>query len=125
MLSWHIHSLVVVIGFLLLLLGALVGKYRKPKQWFKAHKAVGMVGGLLSIVGLLYMTSVGLAWNIHSYLGILTSAIIVIIIVLGFVTVRAKKPDPQMRSIHLWLGRIMLLLMLITLLAGFWLVGIF
>lgn len=102
-----------------------MGKYRKPKQWFKAHKAVGMVGGLLSIVGLLYMTSVGLAWNIHSYLGILTSAIIVIIIVLGFVTVRAKKPDPQMRSIHLWLGRIMLLLMLITLLAGFWLVGIF
>ncbi len=101
-----------------------MGKYRKPKQWFKAHKAVGMVGGLLSIFGLLYMASLGPVWSIHLYMGILTSAIIVIIIVLGFVTVRAKKPNPQMRSVHLWLGRIMLLLMFITLLAGFWRVGI-
>jgi uncharacterized iron-regulated membrane protein len=109
------------IGFVLLLLAIVISTaMRKKTWWLKVHRSLGILGAIFAILGLLsglYMVS---NWGTphfrvpHAILGIVTIILVAVQPVLGFLQPKSSK----IRPIHRWLGRTVVLLMFITILAG-------
>lgn len=113
---WQIHSLVVGTGFVFMVVGALMGKYRQPQQWwFKGHKAISMTGGALGVLGGLYIVSAVSVVGIHAYTGISDIILIISTGILGYVSVKKKL---KVRNIHVWCGRLVIVLMAVTVVLG-------
>ncbi len=113
---WQVHALVVGTGLIFMVVGALMGKYRKPQQWwFKGHKAISMTGGALGILGGLYIVSTVSVMGVHAYTGILDIVLIISTGILGYISVKKK---PKVRNIHVWCGRLVIVLMAVTVVLG-------
>ncbi|MGA1821644.1 MAG: cytochrome and DOMON domain-containing protein [Thermoplasmatota archaeon] len=129
---WPIHAAFLSLGFISMLASVVILYTSKSRKWwFKTHKALGVAGGVLSITGLIigiYMVQDGggahLAYP-HSYLGIITILMIIASPILAFVHPKALKKTKVLRPIHLWLSRTALLFMLVNIISGLMLAGVF
>lgn len=118
---WVFHATLMTIGFVLLVLAIVISTgMRKKKWWLKAHRSVGLLGAVFAILGLLvglYMVSIWMTPHFrvpHALLGIITIILATVQPVLGFMQPKTKKIKP----IHRWLGRTVVVLMLLTIIAG-------
>ncbi|UCG68420.1 MAG: hypothetical protein JSV09_11475 [Thermoplasmata archaeon] len=128
---WLIHAALLTVGFLLMLTGVIIAKaFKKRKWWLKTHKMLGIVGAILSILGLIMgfimvQLSSGEHFRVpHAYVGFLAIIFAVLTLGLGFAQFKVKKNRKKIRMIHRWSGRITLVLMLLNIIFGLSLVGI-
>jgi hypothetical protein len=128
---WIIHASLLTIGFILMLIGVILAKaFKKKKWWLKKHKLLGILGAILSILGLLMgfimvQLSSGEHFRVpHAYVGVVAIILAVFTPILGFAQFRVKKNRAKIRTIHRWSGRITLVLMVVNIIFGLSLVGI-
>ncbi|OPX71596.1 MAG: Eukaryotic cytochrome b561 [Methanoregulaceae archaeon PtaB.Bin108] len=121
-----IHAVMMSVAFLLFLLSALLPLAgRRIKAWYRLHTLTSAFGGVLTILamGIAYtMVSLSGGPNIrvpHAWLGLLM--LVILFLILGLAFIRRNVPVERkklVRSIHLWLGRLLVLIMAINIIAG-------
>ena len=130
-LLWLYHAILMVMGFILMLIGATLAKFMKSKKWWlKAHRALGVVGSIISVLGFFmafYMVSLSIGSHFqvfHAYLGLITIIMVLMTPVLGFMQFKLKNHRSQVRIAHRWFGRITITLMAFTIISGLLHMGI-
>lgn len=127
----YVHAVLMCIAFLLLLCGFLVARFLKRKSyWLKIHRPFGITGTAIAVLGAIaislqvYLTGGEHLSVPHSYLGIVIVFLTIVIPVIGFLQFRLRGKAATLRIIHIWSGRIALVLMLLNILAGLKLAGL-
>lgn len=122
---WSVHAVLMVTGLLIMLIATNAVINKTPKTWWlKAHKVTGTLGSMLVICGLfvaLYMVSEsgGPHFRVyHGYLGVLTLLFTVISPVLGGLALNWKAHRRPLRTIHLWISRVTIVLIVVTVISG-------
>jgi hypothetical protein len=126
--SWPTHATPMILGFVLLLTGALVARYMKKKSgWLKVHKVFQILGSVSALAGVslgFYMVSITTGQHFrvpHAYVATVTIILILTNLVLGYLQFREGS---NLLVAHRWLGRIVIMLLLINIIFGLSLVGI-
>lgn len=122
---WPFHAALMVSGLVLALVAANSAMNKTPKtSWLRVHKAVGALGVILVVVGLLlasYMVSArgGPHFRVyHAYLGIVTLLLAILTPVVGMVSLKRRPPSPGIRGMHIWFSRVTLVLLIVTAASG-------
>jgi hypothetical protein len=120
-----IHAALMIIGFFILLFGFFTVRYMKRKNWWlKVHRALGVSGALLIILGFIAIVFNFLFFGrphfilLHAYMGLAIVILAVVMPTLGFIQLKIRKITAKIRPTHRFLGRIMLMAMLINILLG-------
>jgi hypothetical protein len=114
-----VHAGLMGTAALLLLVSMLIARRRrKDNSWLGKHKALGVVGPLLLAVG------VGVAYAMvdsfggdhfsvpHTWVGIAGVGLTLIMPLLGFSIFWMPERSSAIRPVHVWIGRITLLILL-------------
>ncbi|MEE9116859.1 MAG: hypothetical protein V3U09_08185, partial [Thermoplasmata archaeon] len=124
---WVYHATLMSIGFVLLVVTIVIStSMRKKKWWLKAHMSLGFLGAIFAILGLLWGLYMVSTWGAphfrvpHAFLGLITITFAVIQPILGFLQSKSKK----IRQVHRWMGRGLVMLMLLTMIAGLYQAGV-
>ncbi len=128
---WPYHAGLMGAGLLCMLSAVIIAKFLKGKKkwWLKIHKPLGTFGGLLSFGGLVMAYIMvekagGDHFSVpHTYLGSLTMLAIILTAILGNLQFKVKNKK-YMATLHRWIGRICLALMLFTILGGLFAAGV-
>ena len=122
---WPVHALFMVIGITLMAASVVILYTSKKKSWwFKAHKSLAMIGGTSAVIGLLIGIYMVEDYNgshfssPHSWIGLLTILLIIAAPIVGFLHPKMIKKTKSLRSVHIWISRIAILLMAINILLG-------
>ena len=129
---WPVHAFLMSASFMLMLTGMLVSRYYKKKRgWLKTHRLLewfGAASGILGFAIAIYMVSVSTGVHfrvVHSIVGLITIISMTLNPILGYNILRKKRDHkPGYRILHRWIGRTMLIGMLVTILLGLFLAGI-
>jgi hypothetical protein len=121
---WPYHVAMVFVGFASLAGGAFTARYLKHRTgWVGLHKKLALIGVVFILAGLFiaaYMVSVYMETSFvretHAYFGAGVFAFLIVTPILGILQFRSK--DKRMHIIHRWSGRITLVLILFTIMAG-------
>jgi hypothetical protein len=121
---WPYHMIMVFAGVISLVGGAFTARYLKQKTgWIELHKKLALAGVVLVLAGILiavYMVSVYMETSfvreMHAYLGASVFIFLILTPMLGIFQFRSK--DMRIHTIHRWSGRIALILILFTIIAG-------
>ena len=109
------HFWVMLIGIILLALSIIVVVAHKPKQWFLLHRIFAVTGIILTIIGLFVLGGLNLL-ILHGIIGLIVIIWSISEVIGGIIA--TKKKDPNMRKIHIWLGRILFIFALFVLIFG-------
>lgn len=122
---WPLHAGFMVTGLFLMIVAVANVVNKTPKRWWlKAHKAVGVLSIALVITGLVlafYMVSQLGGGHLrvpHAYVGVLTLLFSILSPFLGFTTLTWKAHRRPLRTTHVWVSRITVGLLVITLVSG-------
>jgi len=117
----YTHAGLMCIGFAFLLAGFIVVRFMKRKTWWlKVHRLCGILGGSCAVLGfcavaLGIVSAGGQHLRIpHSYIGVVAVILVVAAPFLGFMQFRFREHIQVIRRLHVWSGRIVLILMLIN-----------
>lgn len=131
MLLSNIHAGSMVIGFFILFSGFLTARYLKRKRWWlKTHKALGISGALLTILGffaIVFHISINGGPHFtesHAYVGLVIVIFAFVMPALGFIQLKMGKAAGKIRPVHRFFGWIMLMAMLINIVLGMRMTGI-
>jgi len=121
---WPYHMLMVFAGVISLAGGAFTARYLKQRTgWVALHKKLALIGVVFVLAGLsiaAYMVSVYMETSfvreMHAYLGASVFAFLLVTPTLGIMQFRSK--DKRMHTMHRWSGRITIMLILFTIIAG-------
>jgi len=113
-----VHAALMGTAALLLLVSMLIARRRsRDKSWLAKHKVLGVAGPLLLLIG------VGVAYAMvdsfgadhfsvpHTWVGIAGVGLALIMPILGFSILRLPGRSRALRPVHVWIGRITLLLL--------------
>ena len=124
---WGIHAAGMVCSFLMLVSGVIIARTMREKRWwFKAHRALGILGSAFAVFGvgtIIFVLSVMYGGHFvvpHAYLGISTLILALVTPVLGFLQPRSG----MVRTIHPWWGRTVMVLMAVTITVGLFTAGL-
>ena len=127
---WMIHASLMSLGFFLVIVNLSNVVFKIPvKGWFRIHKIAGILSVMFLVLGIsvaIFMVSQfgGSHFRVyHAYFGLSTLILLVLTPVIGYLSSNLKQKR-YMRSIHIWIGRIDLLMIMITLISGLMQVGI-
>ena len=127
----YAHAVLMCIGFLFLLAGFVIARFMKRKLWWLTiHKACGISGASCAVLGFCAVfLDIALARGQHlsiphSYVGIAAVILAVAAPVLGLMQFRFREHIRAVKGLHIWSGRIALILMLINIIVGFSLMGL-
>ncbi len=123
---WPYHAATMVFGFSLVVFAVFSMRAKRAKWRFRVHRAAGLAGALLSAGGVLlalYMTDGGHFRVPHAFLGAATLAMALVVPMIGFTVIKARKKNVP-RALHIWFGRLLVVMMLLAILSGMTLVGI-
>jgi lysylphosphatidylglycerol synthetase-like protein (DUF2156 family) len=115
------HIVVMVVGALLLVIGAIVGSTDKGEKKLNLHRGLGVTGILLFLLGEVGLIAAGkLRPNLpHFYLGIITVIFFILAAIGGFVYTKADSSKKQgLRKSHKTDVAIAFLLVLFTVIFG-------
>jgi hypothetical protein len=121
---WPYHIAMVFLGFTSLAGGAFTARYLKHRKgWIGLHKKLALIGIVLVLAGLsiaVYMVSAYMETffvrEMHAYLGASVFAFLIVTPMLGILQFRSR--DMRIHTIHRWSGRITIMLILLTIIAG-------
>jgi hypothetical protein len=121
---WPYHMIMVFAGFMSLAGGAFTARYLKHKTgWVELHKKMALIGVVFVLAGIsiaAYMVSAYMETffvrEMHAYLGASVFALLIVTPVLGILQFRST--DMRIHTIHRWSGRITIMLILSTIIAG-------
>ena len=129
--DWPIHAILMLVGIALIGAAAIIArKKKKITKWMIKHKITAILGVFSCLAGLgLGIRMVGENFNnhinsIHSVFGLISISFLSFTPLIGqfiFWTVKKKRPPKKIRSIrlfHKWIGRITILIVIITISLG-------
>jgi len=109
------HFLVMLFAVISFSVSISMVALHKPKNWLLLHKFFASLGLLTGIIGLILLGGLVLGM-LHGILGLVTIIFFAVIIVMGLVAIYKK--DKNVRTIHIWLGRIIYILTLVLVVLG-------
>ncbi len=121
---WPYHALLMSTGFVLLVAGFIIARYHKTGNWYKNHMILEAAGGVCIIAGLFIGVSMvalsGLPHlrNIHEIAGVAIGILLIVTVTIGYCIKRVRTSKNVIRTGHRWLGRSLIVLMVINILLG-------
>ena len=109
------HFYVMIIAVIFLTISIILVTIHKPKNWFKIHIFCSTTGTLFTIVGVILLMGLNLT-IFHGVLGLIALIFLVGEIIAGFIA--RKKKDKTIRSLHLWVSRLVYIIVLIATVLG-------
>ena len=109
------HFYVMLTAVIFLTISVILVTIRKPKNWFYIHIFCSTTGTLLTIVGIILLMALTLT-ILHGVLGLIAIIFLVGELIGGFIA--RKKKDKRIRSLHLWIIRIVYIVVLIAVVLG-------
>jgi hypothetical protein len=122
---WPYHALLMATGFVLLIAGFFIARFRKTVNWYKTHMILEAGGGACILAGLvigIYMIALsGLPHlrNTHELAGVAIVILVLFTILIGYLIRRVHTSKDTVRMGHRWLGRISIVLMAVNIILGF------
>ena len=121
-----IHAALMASGFLLVLSALIVAMtQRKKRWWLKSHKAIGLTGVSLLLLGAIVAVAAVASTpeghhlrTPHTWLGVLTVCAAIITPTLGLLQFRLPQKVGTIRVVHRLFGRLLNLMTPITILLG-------
>jgi hypothetical protein len=111
----------MLLGVIHLSISILLIILHKPKKWFTLHVIFASTGIELIIIGLLILNALILDIP-HGILGLIVVIVLISELVGGIIAV--KKKNRNLRKAHIWISRIIYILVLIAVILGFIYFGI-
>jgi hypothetical protein len=127
---WPFHALMMISGFSFIAAGAIVGRKKEGTGWMKTHQMMVRISTLLISVGAIfgvYMIESSRSNHLsfpHSYTGALLPILTIITLISGEILLKPNKGPKSKRKIHRVLAWILISLMSITMIEGFFAAGI-
>jgi len=128
---WPVHAALMTAGFFCLLSAALFPALRKGMPgWFRYHTRFAAAGVVLALIAMsiaFFMVSISGGPNIrvpHAGLGLLVLLFLLATPALAVLRSRFGQHTLSVLTAHRWMGRILLVLMAITLLSGVFTAGL-
>lgn len=120
-----IHAVLMGLGTMQLLAGMLIARRRaRDKFWLPKHKTLGVVSPLLLLVGagaayaMVDSSGSGHLAVPHAWLGLTAAGLTLLMPLLGFSIQWLPGRGRTLRALHVWIGRLALLLLSIGCLSG-------
>ena len=120
---WPYHAFLVSAGCVLIFSGMVLAR-RKKDGWFPRHRRIAVAGGILSVAGLAAAAvMVSLATMPHpeyghGIFGAVTIVLILATVGVGIARERETWARKNLRSTHIWLGRISLAFVALNIVFG-------
>jgi len=127
---WPLHALMMISGFSFIVSGAIVARKKEGTGWMKIHQMLVRISTLIISTGTIlgiYMIEISQSKHIsfpHSYTGILIPVLTIISLISGEMLLKPNKGPKSKRKIHRVLAWILISLMSITMIEGFFAAGI-
>jgi hypothetical protein len=128
----QIHAGLMILNVFVLLTGALIARFMKKQPWWlRAHRSIAITGVILFLVAI---TAIALQITLterahfrvpHSWVGLVAFMCVLLTPTLGFLQFKIKNMAANLRSFHRWSGRITIFIMLINVVLGLLLIGVF
>jgi K+-sensing histidine kinase KdpD len=129
---WVWHALLMTTGFICIITAGLLPVYGKRiAGWYRIHVASAVIGSILVILAVSmvfavpYLSAIPSAFFIHVILGVLL--VLSLLTALLFALLRSRVAGSRkatMRTAHLWMGRVFIVLVVINILLGLTAVGL-
>ena len=123
-LAWQPHAILMGTGMGILVVGVFVARMKKQNWWMKGHRAIMLVGAVLTVSGLVYgiymiQVSTGMHLRVlHTWVGVTALVLTVAMVVMGLLLPSIAKKQPGARAAHRWLGRATILALILAVLMG-------
>jgi len=127
---WPLHALMMISGFSFIVAGAIVARKKEGTGWMKIHRMLVRISTLLISAGAIFgvfMTETSQSKHVnfpHSYTGIFIPVLIIIVFISGEMLLKPYKGPKSKRKIHRVLAWLLIGLMSITMIEGFFAAGI-
>lgn len=129
---WVLHAVLMSAGFILILFAGLLPVYGKRiSGWYRIHIATAVIGSVLVILAVgwvftvPYLSAIPSAFLVHVVLGVLLVLTLLVALLLAVFRSRVEgQRKAAIRTAHLWMGRIFILLVVINILLGLAAVGL-
>jgi hypothetical protein len=127
---WPLHALLMISGFSFIVAGAIVARKKEGTGWMKIHQILVRTSTLLISAGAIfgvYMIETSQSMHItfpHSYFGILIPVLIITALISGEMLLKPNKGPKSKRKIHRVLTWVLISLMSITVIEGFFAAGV-
>jgi cytochrome c biogenesis protein CcdA len=129
---FYTHTGFMTAGFLLMSTGAATAVFMKRRRWWLSlHKWAGALTVVCFLCGfasaiVMIAVSAGTHFTVaHARLGLLTTALSVLTLLLGHLQFRVRNASGKIRDLHRWSGRITLIFACMAIASGLWTAGIF
>ena len=126
------HAGLMLLTVFLLLNGALIARLLKKKPWWlKVHRSIAITGVILFLIAIIAIAlQITLTERAHlriphSWVGLAAFIFILLTPTLGFLQFKIKNMAAKLRVFHRWSGRITISLMIINIVLGLFMIGIF
>ena len=121
-----IHAALMATGFLFVLSALIVAKTQRRKPWWlKVHRAIGLTGGSLLLLGAVAAIAAVASTpegehlrSPHTWLGVLTVSTAIVTPALGLLQFRIPRKAVTIRTVHRFFGRLLNILAPIAILLG-------
>jgi len=119
------HKLLMTLATLCLLTGVSAAVFfRRSRYWLKIHKSFNSIAGIFLFTG--GTMAVIMIWQqkgehldgFHPITGSIALGLTIINLFLGFYQLKATSEKQAVKTLHRWLGRLSVLLIVIALIAG-------
>jgi hypothetical protein len=129
---WVWHAILMTAGFICIIAAGLLPVYGKRiAGWYRIHVASAVTGGVLVILAVSmvfavpYLSAIPSAFLIHVILGVLLVLTFLTAVLLALFRPRvAGSRKATVRTVHLWMGRIFIMLVVVNILLGLTAVGL-
>lgn len=128
---WVVHAAFLLAAiFLLLGVSALPTYGKRITGWYRYHTVLAVIGGILAIVAVVMVFgavpsgSLRNAWDAHVALGLIILAILLFTVGMGIYRKWAGRYKGEVRTVHLWLGRVLVVLALVNVALGLSAMGV-
>jgi len=127
---WPFHALMMISGFSFVVAGAIVALKKEGTGWMKIHRMLARIGSLLIWAGAIFGVFMIGAPTLkhlnfpHSYSGILIPVLTIIVLISGARLLMPNKGPKSKRKIHRVIAWILISLMSVTIIEGFFAAGI-
>jgi len=127
---WPFHALMMISGFSFIVAGAIVARKKEGSGWMKIHQMMVRISTLLISIGAIfgaYMIETSKSRHLsfpHSYSGFLLPVLTIIVLISGEMLLKPNKGPKSKRKIHRVLAWILISLMSITVVEGFFAAGV-
>ncbi|MCX5846335.1 MAG: hypothetical protein NTW12_08265 [Deltaproteobacteria bacterium] len=127
----YFHAGFMLAGFFSMMSGATVAMFlRRKRWWLRFHKAAGILGavsvlfGFAAVISMITFSGGEHFGGTHTYIGAVTGVVAFITPLLGILQFKVQGYSVEIRVMHRWSGRFVLLFAVITIISGLRLVGI-